>query len=88
MADSAQLDPGGIYVHFEQAGHTVRRIREEVSARMPTPEEAHGLAIPDGVPVLVVLHTSIDQNGQAFEVTRFVMRADASGLDYAMPVGD
>jgi len=88
VADSAQLDPGGIYVHFEQAGHTVRRIREEVSARMPTPEEAHGLAIPDGVPVLVVLHTSIDQNGQAFEVTRFVMRADASGLDYAMPVGD
>lgn len=88
VADSADLDAGGIYVHFERVGHTVRRVREEVSARMPTPEEAHGLAVPDGVPVLVVLHTSIDQDGQAFEVTRFVMRADASGLDYVMPVDD
>lgn len=88
VGDSADLDACGIYVHFEQAGHTVRRIREEVSARMPTPEEAHGLAIPDGVPVLVVLHTSIDQHGQAFEVTRFVMRADTAGLDYTMTVDD
>lgn len=88
VADSADLDAGGIYVHFEQAGHTVRRVREEVSARMPTPEEAHGLAVPDGVPVLVVLHTSIDQHGRAFEVTRFVMRADTAGLDYVMPVDE
>jgi len=88
VADSAELDPGGIYVHFEQAGHMVRRVREEVSARMPTPEEAHGLTVPDGVPVLVVLHTGIDQDGQPFEVTRFVMRADTGGLDYAMGVDD
>lgn len=88
VANSAELDQGGIYVHFEQAGHTVRRIREEITARMPTPEEAHGLSLPDGVPVLVVLHTGIDQHGQPFEVTRFVMRADIGGLDYAMGVDD
>lgn len=88
VADSADLDAGGIYVHFEQAGHTVRRSREEVSARMPTHEETQGLALPDGVPVLVVLHTGIDQHGQAFEVTRFVMRADLGGLDYTMAVED
>lgn len=87
IADSPQLDEtGGIYVYFERAGHTVRRVREEVSARMPTPEEADGLTIPDGVPVLVVLHTSVDQDGEPFEVTRFVMRADTSGVDYTIPV--
>ena len=55
---------------------------------MPTPEEAGGLLIPDGVPVLDVLHTGIDQDGRPFEVTSFVMRADYTGLDYKMPVDD
>ena len=61
-------------------------IREEVAARMPTPDEASGLAVPDGVPVLDVLHTGVDEHGRAFEVTRFIMRADVNGLDYRMPV--
>ncbi|MCM0676467.1 hypothetical protein NCC78_17500 [Micromonospora phytophila] len=47
-----------------------------------------GLAMPPGVPVIEVLHTSIDGDGRAFEVTRFVMRADVNGLDYEMPVED
>jgi GntR family transcriptional regulator len=55
---------------------------------MPTHKETQGLALPDGVPVLVVLHTGIDQHGQPFEVTRFVMRADLGGLDYTMAVED
>jgi GntR family transcriptional regulator len=38
--------------------------------------------------VLVVLHTGIDQDGLPFEVTRFVMRADTGGLDYAMAVDE
>jgi hypothetical protein len=44
----------------------------------------HGL--PPGVPVLDVLHTSLDQQGQPYELTRFVMRADLSGLLYDVPV--
>lgn len=55
---------------------------------MPTPDETEGLQIPDGVPVLDVLHTGIDQDGQPFEVTRFIMRADFTGLDYTMPVDE
>ena len=47
-----------------------------------------GLAIPDGVPVIDVLHTGIDHENRPFEVTRFVMRADFNGLDYTMPVED
>lgn len=83
-----KLGPGSIYQRFEDLGHPIVRIREEISARMPTPEEVEGLAMPPGVPVLEVLHTSIDDQERPFEVTRFVMRADLNGLDYEMPVDD
>jgi GntR family transcriptional regulator len=38
------------------------------------------------VPVLDVWHTSIDQDGQPYELTRFVMRGDLTGLLYDTPV--
>jgi GntR family transcriptional regulator len=88
LATEKTLGRGSIYARFEELGHAVTRSREEISSRMPTPEEASGLLMPPGVPVLVVLHTSFDQNLKAFEVTRFVMRADLTGLDYRMPVED
>mgnify|MGYP000008827105 FL=1 len=53
---------------------------------MATPSEVEQLMIPDGVPVIDVVHTSIDQDRQPFEVTTFTMRADVTGLDYTMPV--
>ena len=74
--------PGGIHGRLEDKGHVLTTGRDEVSARMPTHEEAQFLQSPAGVPVLDVLHTSFDQNGEAFEVTRFVHRADRSGLVY------
>ncbi|GIJ26270.1 GntR family transcriptional regulator [Micromonospora qiuiae] len=88
LATEKKLGRGSIYQRFEDLGYPVVRIREEVSARMPTPEEVKGLTMPPGVPVIEVLHTSIDEQGRSFEVTRFVMRADLNGLDYEMPVED
>lgn len=85
---SADLGHGSLYARFADLGHEIARVREEVTARMPTPEEIRGLDIPDGVPVLDVLHTGIDDHGRPFEVTCFVMRADLNGLDYRMPVED
>jgi GntR family transcriptional regulator len=78
--------PYGIHGIFEDQGHVMTRIREEVSARMPRPEERRDLRLPPGVPVLDVLHTSLDQQGQPYELTRFVMRADLTGLLYDAPV--
>lgn len=86
LAKSAKMGKGSLYARFEDLGHTLTRIREEVTARMPTPEESQGLHVPDGVPVIEVLHTGIDQAGAPFEVTRFVMRADSNALDYNMPI--
>ncbi|MEH1012325.1 GntR family transcriptional regulator [Micromonospora sp. CPCC 206060] len=88
LATEKKLGHGSIYQRFEELGYVITHIREEVSSRMPTPEEANGLAMPPGVPVIEVLHTSIDDQGRSFEVTRFVMRADLNGLDYEMPVED
>ena len=88
VGTSADLGPGSLYARFADLGHEIMRVREEVTARMPTPDEVTGLAIPDGVPVLDVLHTGIDAEGQPFEVTNFIMRADLNGLDYRMPVED
>jgi GntR family transcriptional regulator len=76
----------GIHGIFEDQGHVMTRIREEASARMPHPEERRELRLPPGVPVLDVLHTSLDQEGQPYELTRFVMRADLTGLLYDVPV--
>ncbi|MFI0737899.1 GntR family transcriptional regulator [Streptomyces sp. NPDC021100] len=76
----------GIYGRLEELGHVMTRVRDEISARMPTPEEASVLDLLPGVPVLEVLHTSLDQEGVPFEVSRYVHRADQTGLLYELPV--
>jgi GntR family transcriptional regulator len=76
----------GIHGVLEDRGHTMSRIYEEINARMPSPDERGRLDLPTGVPVLDVLHTSIDQDGAPYELTRFVLRADLSGLRYDVPV--
>jgi GntR family transcriptional regulator len=78
--------PNGIYGRLEELGHAMTRGRDEISARMPTPQEAALLDLLPGVPVLEVLHTSLDQHGEPFEVSRYVHRADQTGLLYEMPV--
>jgi GntR family transcriptional regulator len=76
----------GIHGILEDQGHVMARIREEISARMPRPEETRQLHLRPGVPVLDVWHTSIDEKGEPYELTRFVMRGDMSGLAYDVPV--
>jgi GntR family transcriptional regulator len=88
IAHSTALGKGSLYARFDELGYRIARVREEISARMPSPDETRGLSIPDGVPVIEVLHTGIDEHDRPFEVTRFIMRADYMGLDYHMPVED
>ncbi len=78
--------PFGIHGILEDQHRVMTRIREEVSTRMPRPEESRLLRLRPGVPVLDVWHTSIDQDGEPYELTRFVMRGDMTGLLYDAPV--
>lgn len=88
LARNDELGVGDLYARFEDKGHLITYTRDEVTARMPTPEEARGLMMPEGVPVLVVLHTGLDQEKRPFEITEFIMRADYTGLDYTMKVDE
>jgi GntR family transcriptional regulator len=77
--------PGGIYARIEEAGHRLERLEEEVSARMPSPEEARALRLTPGVPVITVLRTAYDTEGEAVEICDTVMAADRYVLFYELP---
>lgn len=77
--------PGGIYARLEEQGHTLARFTEDVTARMPTPEEAKVLSLRPGVPVFRLTRTAYDVSGRAVEVCDTVMAADAYQLSYELP---
>ncbi|NHA69918.1 GntR family transcriptional regulator [Phycicoccus flavus] len=86
LATGDNLGSGDLYARFEDQGYAITYTREEVTARMPTRDEARDLRMPGGVPLLVVTHTGLDAQRRPFELTEFKMRADHSGLDYTMKV--
>jgi len=59
--------PGGIYSRLAKLGHGPARFTEDVSARMPTPEEAR---------------TAFDGDGRPVEVRELVMAGDRWQLSY------
>jgi GntR family transcriptional regulator len=81
----ANTGPGGIYARIEEAGHELARFTEEVSARMPTPEERRVLEIGAGVPVMTLLRTAYDTNDLPVEVCDTVKVAHAYLLEYEVP---
>ena len=77
--------PGGIYARLEELGHTLERFTEDVTARMPSPEEARVLNLPPGVPVFRLVRTAYDMEGRPVEVCDTIMAADAYLLSYDLP---
>jgi GntR family transcriptional regulator len=81
----ANTGPGGIYARIEEAGHRLDRFAEEVTARMPSPEESKALRLMPGVPVIGVVRTAYDAEGLPVEVCDTVMAADRYVLTYELP---
>lgn len=79
--------PGGIYARLEEAGHRLARFTEDVSARMPSPEEVRSLRLPAGTPVFELVRVAYDDAGDAVEVCDTVMAADRFVLSYELPAG-
>jgi GntR family transcriptional regulator len=77
--------PGGIYARLEEQGHILERFTEDVTARMPTPQEARLLNLSPGVPVFRLIRTAYAMDGRAVEVCDTVMAADAYQLSYELP---
>jgi GntR family transcriptional regulator len=76
----------GIHGVLEDKGYVMARLEDTIRARMPTPEESKSLQLTGGTPVLDVWHTSLTENGDRYELTRFVMRADMNSLLYNTPI--
>lgn len=77
--------PGGIYARLEELGHRLDHFDEEVSARMPMPEERHALELGSGVPVIRLLRTAYTTAGLAVEVCETIMAANRFVLTYRLP---
>jgi len=79
--------PGGIYARIEELGHELGRFVEDVTARMPTLEEARALGLSVGTPILHLVRTAYDTDGTPVEVCDTVMAADRYVLNYELPAG-
>jgi GntR family transcriptional regulator len=77
--------PGGIYARIEELGHRLHHFTEDVTARMPTPDEAASLRLGSGVPVFQLVRTAYDSDGRPVEVCDTVMAADRYVLSYELP---
>ncbi|MFC9973481.1 GntR family transcriptional regulator [Spirillospora sp. NPDC127200] len=64
-----------VITRFRSIGIEVRRVREDIRTRMPTPDEAHALKIPNGVPVFVIHRTHLAD--VPVETADIVLRGDS-----------
>lgn len=88
----AILDPAdvktGLTVHLAERGYVQTYYDDELTCRMPTPDEAQKLHIGPGVPVMIHTRTgSTRQNGdpQPIRVTVSVLPGDRHRLLYEVP---
>lgn len=65
-----------LYAAFEEAGITIDRGSEHVSARLATPTEAEALNIPLPAALMVVIRQSYDSDGNLIEAAEAVYNAD------------
>ena len=69
---------------LEQQGYVQRRYEDEITTRMPRPDETHELGIAPGVPVFVHLRIGFADEGP-LRVTRTIMPGDRHTLRYIIP---
>lgn len=72
----------GTYAALERIGHRPVSCSEEVSARMPTPDEAGALHLGEGVPVLEVHRITRGAGGRVLEALHIIAAADRTVLAY------
>lgn len=75
--------PEGTIRAMARAGHTEVGYVDEVTTRMPTPDEAHGLDLGPGVPVLVYVRTAYT-DARPVRLTKTVFAGDRNRLVYEL----
>ncbi len=74
--------PGGAYARLTDAGEPPAWFQEDVTARMPSPDEATQLRLPAGSPVLAIHRVVWGPTGRALEVNTMVGDAGSYVLRY------
>lgn len=85
LIEEADTGPGGIYARLEEVGHPLARFVEDVTARMPQPDEARALLLGPGIPVFRLVRSAHDGEGRVVEVCDTLMAADRYTLSYELP---
>lgn len=81
LPDPADI-PEGDDQELEDIGHVADRYHDQITVRMPTPEEITALDIPPGIPIARVVRTSYERDGTPCEVYVQIMPGDRYILDY------
>jgi GntR family transcriptional regulator len=76
--------PGGIYARLEEQGYQLSRFTEELSFRMPTPDELRSLDLTGGVPVVALIRVAYSGE-QPVEVFVSVLAGDKHVFSYEIP---
>lgn len=71
--------PEGVINYMRTLGHVQVRGEDDVTARMPSPEEGRVLRIPKGVPVIVVYRTGYTSK-RPVKVTKTIWPADRTRI--------
>jgi GntR family transcriptional regulator len=76
-----RVDAIKTYLH-DTCGLVQGRLRDDVTARMPSPDEVRALRLLPGTPVLDMLRTYIATNRRPIEVIHLVLAGDKHSLIY------
>jgi GntR family transcriptional regulator len=74
--------PGGAYARLTDAGEPPAWFQEDVTARMPSPQEATQLQLPAGSPILAIRRVVWGPTGRGLEVNTMVGDAGSYVLRY------
>jgi DNA-binding GntR family transcriptional regulator len=85
-ADAAAEQPTDLYSLMRDSGCSPAQTTEVVTTRMPDPEEKETMNMPAGIPVLVTIRTTHDQQQQALETSSFVACGDRAEQTYTVQV--
>jgi GntR family transcriptional regulator len=89
--EQPHLIKGGAHAVIENPAGSVRRhiarSVDEISGRMPTPDEARTLSMPPGVPVFRILRTVYDSEGRPVELQDSVAAGDRHTFCYEVDMG-
>ncbi|MEV0277350.1 UTRA domain-containing protein [Streptomyces sp. NPDC050610] len=86
LAEKGKI-PGGAVTHLAELGHVGVRVREDVTARMPTADEREALRLGRDEPVLRLSRVTLDGDDRPIQADLMVMPAHRQRLRYETRIG-